>query len=120
VALAQNISSDCWARLANKRKLDWENVGTLDDPEYQNSGSLNRLRGSTEVYSPISTQSKREVFMLGRIQQVMKSRGVGMFVVGAAHMQSMAEKLALLGFEIEAYVWLEPVGRVSTPSPRML
>ncbi len=94
-------------KIAIDRSLPWKNVGTPNEPEYETCSDFLTSGGAVTVYTP-TTQSTREICMLGNIRQTMKDYNAGMFILGLAHMQSMSEKLILLGFEIEAYEWQKP------------
>lgn len=57
-------------------------------------------------YGPLDVQEKREQKMLQNIDEAMQDHRVGLFVVGLAHLHSMAMKLHARQYRVAAYTWL--------------
>jgi hypothetical protein len=63
-------------------------------------------------YGPIALQTAREQYMLGKIQEATQESQTTLLIAGLAHHQSLAEKLASLGYGIEAFYWIRPGDRI--------
>jgi hypothetical protein len=59
-------------------------------------------------YGPIALQTAREQYMLDQIQEATRELQAALLIAGLAHHQSLAEKLAGLGYEFEAFCWMKP------------
>lgn len=100
-------------RVAESRNLPWKNIGTPDEPQFATDGKT--LLGNGELpilvteYGPIENQTNRERWMTGKIVEFMDGFNDGLFVCGLCHVQSMAEKLVALEFDVRGYTWQEPV-----------
>lgn len=95
--------------IADKRlKGAWRNISPPPELNLSWNGYRNLDRLTLREYGPIPLQTKREQYMLDKIQESMTTLQVAILVVGLAHHQSLAEKLTMAGYEIEAFWWLPP------------
>lgn len=99
-------------RLAEERGLTWVDVGTSNQPDLETAQPLFDPMETPPIvlnrYGPLPVQIKRERNMVGEICKAMKEHEAGVFVVGMAHLHSMAEKLLGQGFDVEAFNWTTP------------
>jgi hypothetical protein len=100
-------------RVAESRNLKWQNIGTPDEGRFATNEKVLLSEGECsfpiETYGPISNQASRELWMTNKIVELMDGVSDVLFVCGLNHVQSMAEKLTVLGFEVSGYTWQEPV-----------
>jgi hypothetical protein len=90
----------------------WHAIGPPADLNLSWHGYRNLDGLMLREYGPIASQTKREQYMLDRIQEYVHESQVALLIAGLAHHQSLAEKLTNLEYEIEALYWLCPGGAV--------
>lgn len=100
-------------------KLKYRDVGTPEEPQFVtfanapitypgHDGTLGPCPDAPSLmeYGPLGAQENREQSMLQNINDAMQSHRVGLFVVGLAHLHSMAMKLQAAQYRVAAYTWL--------------
>jgi hypothetical protein len=108
-----------FAALKFGSSLEYSNVGTPSDEDFGtfvcapvNHPAHDGILGGSDnapsmnEYGPLEKQENREIRMLESIQRQMENHHVGIFVVGLAHLHSMAIKLNDAKFNVTAYGWL--------------
>lgn len=104
--------------LATKLGVRWTNVGTPRDyPQFRTyTGPINypghdgtladEDAPSMYEYGPFDNQAAREDRMAMNIEAQMDGCETGLFIVGLAHLHSMAARLLSLGFTVSSFFWL--------------
>ena len=100
-------------------RMEYRDVGTSGQPEHTtfvnapitfpgHDGTLGPCPDAPPLmeYGPLDVQEKREQKMLQNIDEAMQDHRVGLFVVGLAHLHSMAMKLHARQYRVAAYTWL--------------
>lgn len=103
---------------APKSGLNWANVGTTDEPQFQTYWGQIHYPGhngtlqydpdapSLDEYGPFENQEARENRMVKNIHAEMENYETGLFILGLAHLHSVFGKLKSSGFTVTGYSWL--------------
>lgn len=114
-----NDRSPSFASAFATGRFDYRDVGTSGQSQFEtftnapithpgHNGTLGPCEDAPPMleYGPLTVQEHREQQMTRNIEDAMLNHRVGIFIVGLAHLHSMAMKLQMAQHRVAAYSWL--------------
>jgi hypothetical protein len=108
-----------FASVFTRDHISYSEVGTPSESRFQtfcnapinhpgHDGTLGPCEDAPPFheYGALDKQQNREHRMVQNIQTAMTNHHVGLFIVGLAHLHSIAVKLSETGFTVAAYSWI--------------